>query len=183
MAMKFEELDDITRRYMLNEFEDEQGGVNPYKSKALSEKGLEVFPDLLREAIKSGNEETLTHAISNNSYWKPTETYERDGIIRSRNVNIRQASERLGHTEFNTWYVHGLAKRLMEEGVSKCQVYRGAMPKWEPGECSVHEGKIYDVKEIYDGHRVRYWPETKQSQAMSIPYGPGCHHTIRRVND
>jgi hypothetical protein len=183
MAMRFEELDDITRRYMLSEFEDEQSSGNPYRSKALSQKGLEVFPDLVREAMKSGDEQTLTRAISDRNYWKPTETYERNGIIRSRNVNIRQASERLGLTEFNTWYVRGLAKRLMVEGVSKCQVYRGAIPKWEPAECSVHEGKIYEVKEIYDGHRVRYWPEPGKPQLMSIPYGPGCHHTIRRVNE
>ena len=37
MAMRFEELDNITRLYMLNEFENEQSSGNPYKSKALSE--------------------------------------------------------------------------------------------------------------------------------------------------
>lgn len=167
---------------MLKGFEEEQSGNNPYRPKVLSETGMSVFPELVREAIKSGNDESLIKSLSNPNYWKPMETYIRDGVIHKRRVNVRQASERLGLTEFNTWYVRGLAKRLLEEGVDKCQVYRGAIPKWEPAECSVHEGRIYGVQEIYDGHRARYWPEPCNTSAMSIPYGPGCHHTIRRVD-
>jgi hypothetical protein len=41
--MNFEELDDITRHYMLVEFEAEEGTGNPYRSKALSLPGREVF--------------------------------------------------------------------------------------------------------------------------------------------
>jgi hypothetical protein len=181
MAMKFEELDEITRQYMLKEFEKEQLSSNTYQPKVLSKMGQSNFPNLVREAIKSGNEETLISSLSDPTYWNPTETYTRDGVVRERRINVKQAAERLGLTEFNTWYVHGLAKRFMDEGVIQCQVYRGAMPKWEPAECSVHEGKILPVKEIYDGHRARYWPEPGNPQAMSIPFGPGCHHTIRRV--
>lgn len=183
MAMKFEELDEITRRYMLEEFEKEQSSSNSYRPKVLSKVGQSNFLNLVREAVQSGNEETLIRLLSNPTYWNPTETYIRDGVVRERRVNVQQAAERLGLTEFNTWYVRGLAKRLMDEGVTRCQVYRGAMPKWEPAECSVHEGKILPAKEIYHGHRARYWPEPGNPEAMSIPFGPGCHHTIRRVQD
>ncbi len=181
MSMNFEELDQTTRNYMLSEFEKEQVSSNPYQPKLLSAAGLSMFSEAVRNAIKSGNEETLTAALSNANYWKQTETYMRDGKLQTRKVNTQQASERLGLTEFNTWYVRGLAKRLMEEQITKCQAYRGAIPKWEPGECSSHEGQIYDVKQIFDGHRKRYWPEPGDQTAISIPYGPGCHHTIRRV--
>jgi hypothetical protein len=181
VTMKFEELDEITRRYMLEEFEREQSSSNSYRPKALSKVGQSKFPNLVREALRAGNEKTLIHSLSDSTYWNPTETYIRDGVMRERRVNVKQASERLGLTEFNTWYVHGLARRLMDEGVTHCQIYRGEMPKWEPAECSVHEGKILPVKEIYDGHRARYWPEPGNPQAMSIPFGPGCHHTIRRL--
>ncbi|HUX01107.1 MAG TPA: hypothetical protein VMY35_09035 [Phycisphaerae bacterium] len=180
MAMNFEEMDDITRGYMLQEFEPELRSSNPYVSKALSAKGRDAFPDLMRKAIQSGNEESLTADLAKPDYWHPTETYERDGVVRERRRNIRQASERLALTEFNTWYVRGFAKRLMEEGVTRCQAYRAAQPKWEPAECSVHEGQIFQVEQIYNGHRARYWP-TDNPNAVSIPFGPGCHHTIRRV--
>jgi hypothetical protein len=104
------------------------------------------------------------------------------GVTRERRVNVAQATGRLCLSEFNTWYVRGLATRLLEEGVTHCQAYRAAIPKWEPGECSTHEGQIYTVQEIYDGHRRRYWPEPGDTTATSIPFGPGCHHTIRRIS-
>lgn len=182
MAMHFEELDDVTRGYMLRELEAELASSNPYVGKNLSAEGRGAFSRLMREAINTGNEVTLADALTRAGLWKAKETYERNGIVRERRINVRQAAERLALTEFNTWYVRGLARRLLDEGVSHCQAYRAAQPKWEPGECAAHEEKIFTVQEIYEGHRARYWP-CENSAAMSIPFGPGCHHTIRRVGD
>lgn len=181
MTMNYEELDEVTRGYMVTEFEAEEQSENPYRSKALSASGLEVFPGFVRQAIQTGNEQTLVQAINNPTYWKPTEEYVRAGVPRTRRRNIAQASQRLGLTEFSTWYVRGLAKRLIDEGVDKCQVYRGEEPKWEPGECAEHEGLVVSPQEVYEGHRARYWPEPGNPGTFSIPFGPGCHHVIRRV--
>lgn len=173
--MNFEELDDITRRYMLAEFEAEEAAGNPYRSKTLSLAGREAFPRLLRGAIQTGNEGSLIQDLSHPSYWKPTDA-------RGARINVRQAAERLGLTEFNTWYVRGLSKRLMEEGLTHCEVYRAGNPSGTPNsECTLHEGRVYPVEEIYGGHRARYWPEPGNRGALSIPIGPSCHHTIRRV--
>lgn len=181
MSMYYAELDAKTRTIMLSEFDTEQGGGNPYRSKNLSHSGQQVFPQLMRDAIKQGTEVSLASALADTSLWNPTETYVRDGISRERNLNVQQSAERLATTEFSTWYVRGLAKRLLDEEVKNCQIYRGAQPKREPGECSKHEGQIVDVKTIYDNHRARYWPEPGNNGAFSIPFGPGCHHLIKRV--
>lgn len=181
MAMYFHDLDERTRALMLIEFETEQSSGNPFRTRGLSPEGLTVFPGLVGEAIRSGNEETLAHSFCNQTYWNPTERYVRDNVPRDRKVNLRQTSERLGLTEFNTWYVRGLSKRLIEEGASLCEVYRGAEPKYEVAACSAHEGKIFSVQEVYLGHRAHYWPEPGDPEALSIPFGYGCHHTIRRV--
>ncbi|MBE3048495.1 hypothetical protein IMZ48_39540 [Candidatus Bathyarchaeota archaeon] len=179
--MNYEELDEKTRGYMLSEFEKEEASGNPYRSKALSVQGLSAFPNLMREAIRSGNEDTLFLALNRAEYWILNEQYTREGITRTRQRNIPQAAKRLSVTEFSTWYIRGFAKRLLEEGYEKCQVYRGELPKWEPGECSVHEGQTVLVQDIYNNHRVRYWPEPGRTDAFSIPFGPGCHHLIRRI--
>jgi hypothetical protein len=181
MSMNYTELDEKTRAIMLSEFDAEQAGGNPYRSKALSPNGQQVFPQLMRDAIKQGTEVSLMSALADASLWNPMETYVRDGVLRERKLNVQQSAERLATTEFSTWYVRGLTKRLLNEGVNKCQVYRGAQPKWEPGECSEHEGQIVDVKTIYKNHRVRYWPEPGNKDAFSIPFGPGCHHLIKRA--
>jgi hypothetical protein len=180
MAMNFEELDEVTRGYMLKEFEGEESTPGPYRGKVLSLTGLAAWNGLMSEAIRSGNEESLTVSLQNQAYWQPTETYIKNGVQRVRNVNSQQAAERLALTEFNTWYVRGLSKRFLDEGVAECQAYRGAIPKWEPGDCTSHEGQILQVQVIYSGHRKRYWPEPGDTTALSIPFGPGCHHTIRR---
>jgi hypothetical protein len=136
--MNFEELDETTRRYMLAEFEAEQAGGNPYLGERLSPAGRAAFPDLMREAIRRGNEVSLGVALNNAAYWNKTEEYERNGVRRTRNINPEQAREQLTLSEFSTLYARGLAKRLMDEGEEQCQAYRGAMPKWEPADFAAH---------------------------------------------
>ena len=180
MKANFEELDEETRKYMLQEFEAEQNSGNPYISPLLSDIGKEAFPELMRDAIKSGDDESLAESLSKQEYWNEKEEYTRDGITRQRKINFKQAAERLAFTEFNTWYVRGLAKKLIDEGKKKCEIYRAKDAKWQPAECSKHEGQIVDVEVIYKGHRARYWPE-KNDTAFSIPAHANCHHTIRRI--
>jgi len=180
MSFKFEQLESETRKWMLTEFEAEQKD-GCYIGKALSQQGRVVFPHLMRNAIMEGNEETLATSLLNESYWMDTEPYQRDGVLRFRRINVKQAAERLAITEFNTWYVRGLTRRAIEEGIRSCEVYRAAEPKWQPAECAIHEGAVVDVQVIYEGHRAKYWPEPGNPAAISIPFGPGCHHTIRLV--
>lgn len=181
MAMNFEELDQETRKYMLLRYESENRGGNPYRSAALSSLGLETFPDLMLRAIMDGTEVSLIADLQRPEFWNENESYERNGKIHQRKINPRQAAERLGLTEFNTWYVAGLAHRLVGEGETHCEVYRGQEPKWEHASCSSHEGQIYTLTDIINGHRIAYWP-LPGKEALSIPVGPGCHHTIRRIS-
>jgi hypothetical protein len=183
MAMNFEELDGATRRWMYERFEAEEASGDAYRSKTLSPAGLAAFPDLMRAAIRdpNGNEVTLAGALNRPEFWSPTEFYVRRGVERERNVNFGQASERLALTEFNTWYVAGLAHRLLVEGESECEVYRATEPKFVHASCSTHEGQRYPLAEIISGHRAGYWPEPGDHTRLSIPAGPGCSHTIRRV--
>src|SRR6266516_695014 len=80
MDMKFEELDDATRRYMLDKFEKEEAGNNPYRGRGLFAVGCAEFSGLVRRAIRFGNEETLIASLFDRSYWHPTEVSVRTGI-------------------------------------------------------------------------------------------------------
>ncbi len=91
---------------MLEEFESEEAGGNPYRGTVLSQAGVAAFPSLMRDAIRSGDEQTLTAALGDPQYWRHTDSV-------GKTVNFLAAAERLGLTEFNTWYVRGFAKRLM----------------------------------------------------------------------
>jgi len=111
--MIFEDLGAATRQHMLAAFADEESG-DPYRSPVLSSAGRAAFPKAMRGAItnSAGNEVTLAAALARPDLWNPTETYVRDGVARERKVNPRFAAERLAVTEFNTWYVAGLARKL-----------------------------------------------------------------------
>lgn len=183
MSMNFEELDSTTRSWMLRRFDAEEASGAPYRSKVLSSAGLALYPELVRSAIQdpSGTERSLAQALNYREFWNTMDSYVRKGVWGERRVNIGQASERLALTEFNTWYVAGLAHRLVDEGEGDCKVYRACEPKFEHASCSAHEGKTYALASIIDGHRVGYWPEPGNPNVISIPAGPGCHHTISRI--
>ena len=121
--MIFTELDPTTREWMLRRFEAEESGGIPYRSGVLSPPGLAHWPDVMRQAItdRDGSEVTLAAALDRADYWQAIETYVRNGVPHQRRVNPAQASERLAITEFNTWYVAGLAARLQRGG-------RGPLP-------------------------------------------------------
>ena len=186
MPMFYEELDDKTRSFMLKEFEAEQAGGNPYISKGLNEKGRAAFPDLMRAAIKSGTEVSLINSLNTPDMWKPTETNTKNGVITEKPypfgyAEAAESSGCLGLGEFSTWYVRGLARRLLDEGETQCQIYRGEAPKYEPGECAKYEGAVVSAQVIYDNHRARYWPEPGNKDALSVPFEPWCHHVIRTI--
>lgn len=177
----FEELDEITRHWMLEEFLAEENSGMPYRSPRLSQEGLDAFPREMEKALREGNEESLFMALANAVYWKKAENFHRSGRTYQKKINPVEAAKVLAYSEFNTWYVRGFSRRLMEEGETYCEVYRAA-PAWQPRpECLSHEGKIFEVKLIYNGHRAKYWPSPGNPNAFSIPVGPNCHHSIRRV--
>ena len=172
MTMQFEELDDDTRIYMHRAFRAEESG-DPYRSDRLSADGKEAFPELMAQAINNGDESTLTRSLLCANFWEP-------GYPSGRPVPMHHYSEQLARSEFNTWYVAGLAARLTHEGETHCQVYRAVNPGSNPEPCPAHDG-TYTLVEIIDGHRARYWPRPGDQSRFSIPATPGCHHTIRRL--
>src|SRR5579872_5295629 len=168
---------------MVREFDREQELGNPYIGKDVRPDRRSDVLTLIRDALENGTDESLIQSLNRADLWNShgiPRPYKGGKIVAPR-LNVRQAAERLGLTEFNTWYVRGLCCRFGDEGVTHCQVYRGGDPKWAPAECSVHEGQTYMVQLVLDGHRACYWPEPGTPGAVSVPFGPGCHHTIRRV--
>lgn len=180
MVLSLEELDAVTRAHMEQEFLAERN-ENPYLSERLTAYGAEVWPQMMLDAIRGGDDDTLIYALrSVPGVLMQRESFRtRRGELRSRVINPYQASELLAVGEFGTWYVRGLAARLLAEGVEEVEVYRAAPPRWAIGACARHEGLRVATQTVYDGHRAGYWP-VENPNAFSVPFGPGCHHSIRR---
>jgi hypothetical protein len=178
----FEELDDTTRRYMLEEFRAEQLSTDPppFRPANLTGEGEAAFVEVMERAIQGGDEETLAADLSNPHFWITTQSGIRGGRVVTSRHRVSELARRFAITDFNIWYIRGLCRRLMDEGVDLCEVYRAA-PAYVPrSECRALEGKTLLVQDVYAGHRAKYHP-VKNPRAFSIPAGPNCHHSIRRV--
>lgn len=180
--MNFEELDQTTRRWMLDEFNAEQSKISHFEPTEFNPVGLTAFPDLVRQSIQHGDIISLAAFLSNTSYWKPTRTYYRQGKPITQRIDPITSAQRLAHSEFTTWYTRGMARKLKEEGITQCQVYRADSAVQPKCECTSLEGTTILVDQIYDGHRAKYFP-TPNPGAFSIPSSPFCHHTIRRLTE
>jgi hypothetical protein len=178
--MRFDELDSVTRECMLKEFLAEQKQTNPFRSKEMTELGMSEFLQIMERSISGGNEITLAKDLANPSYWQRYSHFQRKGKSYQRRIDPSDCSTRFALTEFNTWYVRGFSWKLIEEGEEFCEIYRAAYASQPRPECQDHDGKRFKVIDVYKGHRARYWPTTNEF-AFSIPIGPNCHHTIRRI--
>lgn len=178
--MDYDELDETTRKWMLEEFNNEQSQKEHFQSKLLNQRGLEAFPDVMRKAIQSGNIESLAKDLSNFSFWNPSKPRKtKNGIIQI-SINPETEAKMLAHSEFNTMYTRGFARRLKEEGEENCEIYRADRANQQNCECTKLEGTTQPVQKLYDGHRAKYFPKDNFG-AFSIPSVVYCHHTIRRI--
>ena len=167
----FPELAD-SRERMLEAFhaEQERTDLPPYRPEGMTPVGEAAFPATVEASLKTGNEMTLANDLDFAPYWTAAQT----GAPPAR------SAKRIAGHEFNTWYVRGLALRLVDEGATECQVF-AADTTSECPECAHMDGKTLDLAAVIAGHRIRYHHESPDPSAVSIPLHPGCRHSIRRL--
>ncbi len=123
----FEELDDETRAVMLAEFRAEEASIDPgpYRPRnpGLTDAGLAIYTQAIEEALAHGNGETLAEALAHPPYWNLREEAMRGGRPFVRHHNPAALARRFGVTQFNTWYVRALARRLAREDIEVCEIY------------------------------------------------------------
>lgn len=141
-----------------------------------------MFVALMKRALQEGDEHTLMLDLMVPEWWD--EYSVRPGkrrLVQYRDPYDVQA-KRFAITDFNTWYVRGVSRRLLDEGQATCQLFRaGAAYEPRPG-CRRLEGAALATADVYAGHRIRYHHPRPDRTALSAPFGPNCHHSIRRLS-
>ena len=140
-------------------------------------RGRSQFARLLRESIERGSEETLASSLASPELWNELGPLPQGGV---GPLDPRRGAVELARMEFNTWYVRGLCRRLLEEGEEYCQIYRAWDGDGSPDECDRLENRVLPVRPIYNAHRAKYHP-FRRPEAFSIPSGPRCKHSVRRL--
>jgi hypothetical protein len=123
VALSLVDLDEHTRQHMLAEFEDDLAASRLYLSPRLDSDGRLRYPELLREAFGSGSDMTLAAALSSPGILKTTEQRKtKSGVTMAKVPHT--APQTLAEGEFNRFYLRGLARRAIAEGVSSVVIYR-----------------------------------------------------------
>ena len=122
LGIQYENLDEKTRAYMLEE--SRLGGH--YQSPRLTEAALAQWVPLLEEAIKAHNDNWLCAELLRRGSFKHQETYTtKSGAVAVRRINAEHSAQMLAEGEFNRYYLRGLCRRAADQNIPDLIVYRG----------------------------------------------------------
>jgi hypothetical protein len=123
MPLELVNLDVCTRRFMLAELEADIAANTLYLSPQLSEDGRTQYQHLLREALATGTETSLADALRASDLVILPDRWKRSGAAELRDA-LGAAAALLAEREFHRFYIRGLCRRAMEQGVRTLTIYR-----------------------------------------------------------
>ena len=131
MPFNFKDLDETTRRFMIDEIEAATREDNLYFSKRFTTLGSKEWPNLLLEAAKKHNEHWLAYQLEARGLMKGFE----GSATPSGGYTIKHvphtAAETMAEGQFNRYYILGVSRRAISEGKNQVYIYR-AKPVEQP---------------------------------------------------
>ena len=176
MALYFENLDDRTRQLMLEEMDYDIANHQLHISPFLSGQGQRDYENILREALQSGNDETLAESLREHRRILRTLPRRNPNGGYSIAATAENAAQVLAESEFNRYYIRALARRAIEEGIPELVVYR-AKPVTTPrpeSEARIETG--LPPQELLDDLRAHTGDERP---SLGVPSGPNSGLTVR----
>lgn len=175
MSLHYEELDERTRQFMLQELKLDIANDRLYVSPRLNGQGVGNWSLLFRDAIERYDDAWLAKELKSRVYMKTHEQRRKPkGGYTTAKVPVT-APETLAEGEFNRFYVRGLCARALSEGVMDVEVYRGKEVAQPRRESEVTIGKRVSAQTLLDDLRVSQGVEP----ALGIPPGPNSGLTVR----
>jgi hypothetical protein len=171
MSFDFQNLNEETRKKMLEEVKYDISNNNLYYSKRFSQKGINDYPDLLIKHVQNGNEISLAHELNQNGRFNPTEQTVKG--IKKVPVN---AHETLAEGEFNRFYVRALCLNAIESG-KKLEVYRAKEVSHSRSDSQNKIGELVTPEQLLSDLRTNIGVDT----ALGLPSGPNSGLTVKLV--
>lgn len=167
---------------MLVEFRAEQASEDfpPFRPKGYVG-GDDAFIAIMERNIIEGDEISLAADLTDPRLWDEVSLRRGKKRMIEYHDPFDVQAHRFAITDFNTWYVRGLTRRLLDEGIRTCEVFRAEAAYQPRLECRRLEGIELQTQTVYEGHRVKYHHPNADRRGLAVPFGPNCHHSIRRV--
>ncbi|MBX2800878.1 MAG: hypothetical protein KTR31_24570 [Myxococcales bacterium] len=120
MGLRFEELDTLTRAFMLDELKRDRTQGSLHLSARLTVAGIRVWPALLKWALRDADPARLAEQLRTDG------RMERVGTLGT--PGGRDAARVLAEGEFNRFYCRGVCRRAMARGHRVVEVVRAHDP-------------------------------------------------------
>lgn len=121
MALNLRDLDDCTRHFMLDELEADVARRRLYLSPYLTGAGRADYEQTLRAALRDGTEESLATELRRPGHMDLPPGWKQGALGRDLPAT---AADALAEAEFHRFYVRGLCRRALAEGVRTLVIYR-----------------------------------------------------------
>lgn len=175
MSFVFENLNAKTREYMMNELEYDIQRDRVYLSKRFNETGEGMYCDLFRQAIATGDSQSLANALTINNCFRSTEERKnKNGVIQAKIPS--NAPLVLAENEFNRFYMRALAIQAIETN-SELEIYRARFSENPRTESELLIGKIIDPKKLLEDLRENIGIDT----LLGLPPGPNSGLSTRLI--
>ncbi len=174
MPLNLKDLDEQTREFMIEEIEHDINNGTLYISPRLTEGGVNEYPTLLRTAIENGNDDSLATNLRSHGLLKETEQRNTRGGITIAKVPIT-AADTLAEGEFNRFYIRGLCRRAIKNGIQELIIYRAKEVSNPRPESEARLGKSIDSETLLQDLRKNPGVEP----ALGLPSGPNSGLSVR----
>jgi hypothetical protein len=160
---------------MLEEMVHDISNGKLYYSPRLSPIGVPLYPELLREALRSGTDDSLASELRVPGRLNATEERRKPtGGTSTVKVPVT-APETLAEGEFNRFYARGLCRRAMKEGIKALVVYRAKDVANPRAESVALIGKSLPVDKLLEDLRASVGTDTW----LGLPPGPNSGLSVK----
>ena len=173
MKFNFENLDNETRTLMTSEIKSDLSKGQLYFSKRFNENGHKLYPQLLLDAVNSGDEESLSIALKQNNCFSDNEAQNgKNGVTYAKIPET--ASQTLAESEFNRFYIRGLALLASTMGQT-LTIYRARHSDNPRPESEMRIGSIVSAEKLLSDLRNSIGVDT----ALGLPAGPNSGLSVK----
>jgi hypothetical protein len=175
VGLRYEELTSETRRFMLEEIQQDEDTETLYRSPWLTQGGQGDWAEILREAATSGTDDTLAGALRLRGRIVVRAQRRKPNSQQMTWYRVGANAPEVMSGEFNVFYCRGLCRRAIEEKVSRLEVYRARASAQPRRDSEMKLGLLVEPEVILIDLRKTHGTEP----TFGLPPGPNTGLSLR----